>query len=62
MKLARYIVTGITVALLGMSGCEVSHKLSELAIAKARTQIPGYTGCDHHCGNAVLQLEKEDSK
>jgi hypothetical protein len=59
LKLAKYIVTGLTIVLLGFSACGISGFESDVRVAKAKATVPSYTGCDHHCGNASLEIEQK---
>ena len=57
LKLTRYIVTGLTIAFLGFAGCGVSAYEADVRMQQARATIPGYTGCDHHCGSTSVEIE-----
>lgn len=57
LKLAKYIVTGLTIVFLGFSACGVVSYDSDVRVAKAKAAAPGYTGCDNHCGTTALQVE-----
>ncbi len=59
LKLARYIVTGLTIVLLGFSACGIAAYDSDVRAAKAKASVPGYTGCDHHCGTSPLVVESQ---
>lgn len=58
LKLAKYIVTGLTIVLLGFSACGIASFESDVRAVKAKAAAPGYTGCDNHCGTTALQVEQ----
>lgn len=54
--MARYVVTGLTIVLLGFSACGAFTYDSDVRVAKAKAAAPGYTGCDNHCGTSTLEV------
>jgi hypothetical protein len=59
LRMAKYIVTGLTIVLLGFSACGIAGFESDVRVAKVKAAAPGYTGCDNHCGTTALQIESK---
>lgn len=56
---AGVILGGLLVLSVGAASCEYIADKAMVEATRLKTAAPGYTGCEHHCGDRALQVEAD---
>lgn len=53
------ILSGLLLLLTGAASCEYISDKALVEATRLKAAAPGYTGCEHHCGDRALQVEAD---